>query len=241
MFFDASLSGALDRIAARAADVRRAYTPGAIPQYDDVATTASVSDFTLDPLAVVAPDGAYFIASDDRGRDIYTRDGLFALRNGTLVDADGRSILGARDSKAAALRALCLDPVDAALGRVHDVAIDGNGALSYRRETIDPRSGERTLQRVSVGRIALARFPAGTRLETSDGSHMVAPAGVALQTGFAGDGSFAALVPMQRERSRVDIDESLIRLKDAYLTFDALQAAQAAKGRLSKTAMDLVK
>jgi flagellar basal body rod protein FlgG len=240
MFFDASLSGALDRIAARAADVRRAYTPGAIPQYDDVATTASVSDFTLDPLAVVAPDGAYFIARDGRGRDIYTRDGLFALRGGTLVDADGRSILGARDGKGP-LRTLCVDPIDAALGRVRDVAIDRNGALSYRRETIDPRSGERTLQRLSVGRIALARFPAGTRLETTDGSHMVPPAGTTLQTGFAEDGSFAALLPMQRERSRVDIDESLIRLKDAYLTFDALQAAQAAKGRLSKTAMDLLK
>ena len=46
---------------------------------------------------------------------------------------------------------------------------------------------------------------------------------------------------MRRERSRVDIDESLMRLKEAYLAFDALQAAEAAKGHLGKTAMDLLK
>ncbi|MBV8066991.1 MAG: hypothetical protein JO113_03360 [Candidatus Eremiobacteraeota bacterium] len=240
MFFDANLSGALDRIAERAADVRRAYTPGATPQHDDVATTRPVSDFTLDPLAVVAPENAYFITSDDRGRQLYTRDGLFALRGGKLVDAAGRPILGVRGGNGL-LASLCVDPVDDALGRVKGVAIGLDGTLSYRRETIDPRSGDRMLQRVNAGRIALARFPAGTRPVTSDGCYAEAPAGVTPQTGFAQDGSFAALAPMQRERSRIDINESLIRLKDAYLTFDALQAAQAAKGRLSKIAMDLLK
>ena len=240
MFFDASLSGALDRIAERAADVRRAYTPGAVPRYDDVATPAPVSDFTLDPLSVAAPDGAYFIAGDGEHGRCYTRNGAFALREGTLVDGDGRAILGARGS-AGELTALRIDPVDDALGRVRDVAIAPDGTLSYRRETIDPRTGERTQQGVEVGRIALARLPAGTRPETGDGSDVSAPPGVTPQTGFAQDGSFPALVPMRRERSRIDIDESLIRLKDAYLTFDALQAAQAAKGRLSKTAMDLLK
>ena len=94
---------------------------------------------------------------------------------------------------------------------------------------------------VVVGRIALARFPAGTRLETSDGNHFIAPAGVVAQNGFATERGFAPLVPMHRERSRVDIDESLIRLKDAYLAFDALQAAEAARAHLGKTAMDLLK
>ncbi len=46
---------------------------------------------------------------------------------------------------------------------------------------------------------------------------------------------------MHRERSRVDVDESLIRLKEAYLAFDALQAAEAARAHLGKTAMDLLK
>ena len=43
MYFDSNLSNALDRIAERAADARRAYTPGALRQHDDVATPAAVS------------------------------------------------------------------------------------------------------------------------------------------------------------------------------------------------------
>ncbi len=46
---------------------------------------------------------------------------------------------------------------------------------------------------------------------------------------------------MRRERSRVDLDASLARLKDAYVAFDALAAAETAKQRLGKTAMDVVK
>lgn len=46
---------------------------------------------------------------------------------------------------------------------------------------------------------------------------------------------------MRRERSRINVDESLARLKDAYLAFDALQAAEAAKAHVGKTAMDLLK
>jgi hypothetical protein len=38
MFLNAGLSAALDRVAERAADVRRAFTPGALPVRGDVAT-----------------------------------------------------------------------------------------------------------------------------------------------------------------------------------------------------------
>lgn len=55
------------------------------------------------------------------------------------------------------------------------------------------------------------------------------------------DGTFAPLLPMHRERSRVDVNESLIRLKDAYLAFDALRAAETAKAHVGKTTMDLLK
>lgn len=240
MFLNPSLSGALDRIAERAADVRRAYTPGAIPQYDDVAAPATSSDFTLDPLAVVAPDGAYFMTNDDRGRRAFTRDGLFALHGGRLVDAGGRPILGVR-APGAALTELRVDPVDDALGRAHGPAMEPDGTFVYHRDAFDPRSGMRESQRIVVGRVALARFPAATRLETTDGNYCVAPAGVNAQTGVANDGSFAPLTPMRRERSRIDIDESLVRLKEAYLTFDALAAAEAAKAHLGKAAMDLLK
>lgn len=240
MFLNPNLGVALDRIAERAADVRRAYTPGAFPAHDDVATAATASDFAVDPLAVVAPDGTYFVTADEEGRTSYARDGSLALREGKLVDGGGHRILGVH-APGGALEELGVDPIDQALGRVRDAAIEPDGTFVYRREVVDPRSGASELQRVAAGRIALARFPAGTRLASSEGSHGVAPAGVGVQTGLPADGAFASLVPMRRERSRINIDESLVRLKEAYLAFDALAAAEASKGHLGKTAMDLLK
>jgi flagellar basal body rod protein FlgG len=237
VFLNPTIGAALDRIAERAADVRRAFLPGAVPAHDDVAAAPS-SEFTLDPLSVAPPDGAYFITSDSRGRPAYTRDGSFALRDGRLVDAAGAPVCGLRGGTLVELRA---DPVDVALGRVNDPRIEPDGSFVYQRSTLDPRSGTRESQRVLVGRLALARFPAASRLESSDGDRLSAPPGVPAQTGLAGDGNFARLAPMQRERSRVNLDESLVRLDDAYITFDALQAAEAAKGHLGKTAMDLLK
>lgn len=241
MFLSPALGAALDRIAERAADVRRAYTSGALPLNDDVATPAATSDFSLDPLSVAAPDGAYFIVADERGRRSYTRDGSFTLIGGRLVTrGEGASVLGLvkpGDTPAP----LAVDSVDESLGRVRDVAIDRDGTLTYRRETIDPRSGTRELQRASAGRIALAHFPAGTRLKAGDDGRSVAPAGVVAREGLAGDGDFGPIVALRRERSRIDVDESIVRLKEAYLAFDALQAAEAAKMHLGKTAMDLLK
>jgi flagellar basal body rod protein FlgG len=240
MFLNSSLDGALDRIAERAADVHRAYTPGAVPRHDDVATPGPTSDVTLDPLAAVAPEGTYFVASDGRGGRVYTRDGAFAMRDGALVNAQGLPILGAH-TPGAALTELHVDPVDAALDRVRGLAIDSDGSVAYTRQTIDPRSGARESQHVVLGRVALARFPAGTRLETADGSNESPPAGVAPQLGYARDGSFGPLATLRRERSRIDVDESLARLNEAYLAFDALQAAEAAKAHVGKTVMDLLK
>jgi flagellar basal body rod protein FlgG len=235
-----TMSAALDRIAERADDVRRAFTSGAVPQRDDVATSAPSSGFTLDPLSVAAPEGTYFIVSDSRGDVAYTRDGAFALRDGRLVAGDGASVFGIRTA-GAELTDLRVDPVDAALGRVGQPRIEPNGSLVYGRNMIDPRSGARSTQRVVVGRIALARFPAGTRLNESDSNRSSAPPGETPRVGLAGDGGFAQLATMQRERSRVNLDESLARLDDAYLAFDALAAAEAAKGHLGKTVMDLLK
>jgi flagellar basal body rod protein FlgG len=240
MTMNASLGDALDRIAERAADVRRAFTPGASPVRDDVATDGGPSSFTLDPLSVAAPGDDLFVALDRNGRTAYTRDGSFAVRNGELVSGSGAPVLGFARA-GGALEPLRIDPVDAQLGRVRDLRVGADGMLSYARSAIDPRSGARETQRVDVGRVALARFPAGTRLDARDPDVVHAPPGIVPHVGAPGDGSFAAVAPMQRERSRIDIDEGLARLNDAYLAFDALQAAQTARGHLGKTAMDLLK
>jgi flagellar basal body rod protein FlgG len=239
MFLNPALSAAIDRISERADDVRRAFTPGAVPNNDDVATAHPRSDFTLDPLAVVAPDDTYFLKRGEHSEIAYTRDGTFALRDGRLVDGDGRIVYGV--GGAGALCELRIDAVDEALGRVGEVRIERDGTLAYQRVAVDPRSGGREPQRVIVGRVALARFPAGTRLKTGESGENLPPPGVSPQIGAPNDGRFGALVPMHRERSRIDLDASLTRLKNAYLAFDALHAAETAKGNLGKTAMDLVK
>jgi hypothetical protein len=157
-----------------------------------------------------------------------------------LVDARGTAVLGTT-ARGGALGALSIDPVDAALGRASGVRIEADGSLTYERWTVDPRSGTRGSQRIVAGRLALARFPAGSALETARDGTLRAPAGVVPHTGAPGDDGFAHLQPMRRTGFGIDLDASLARLKDAYDAFDALQAAQAARGRLGKTAMDLLK
>jgi flagellar basal body rod protein FlgG len=238
MFLSAPMSAALDRIADRASDVRRAFEPGAVPSHDDVASPHASSP-ALDPLSVAIPADAYAIAGTDRG-NVYARDGSFALRDGALIDARGRPVMGTT-SKGGALGALSIDPVDAALGRASNVRVEADGTLSYDRWAIDPRSGAREAQRVVAGRVALARFPAGSALEITRDGILRAPSGVVPHVGAPGDDGFAPLQTMRNTGFGIDIDASLARLKDAYDAFDALQAAQAARGRLGKTAMDLLK
>jgi flagellar basal body rod protein FlgG len=238
MFLNASMSAALDRIAERASDVRRAFDPGAVPAFDDVAAP-SAPVVTLDPLSAAIPNDAYLIVRGEKS-NAYTRDGSLSLRDGRLLDAAGRPVLGTA-TKGGPLVELGIDPVDATLGRASSARVEADGSLTYERWSIDPRSGAREAQRVVAGRVALARFPAGTRLEPARADSLVAPAGVAPHVGAPADGSFAALQTMHRTGFGVDVDASLARLKDAYVAFDALQAAEAAKGHLGKTALDLLK
>lgn len=240
MMINAATQDALDRIAQRAADVQRAFTPGALPAFGDVATDAGSSRAALDPLSVAAPAQAYFLTTDARGRTVYTRDGCFALRDGTLTGADGRAILGFTSDQGAA-SALHVDPVDEALGRVDGLHVEGDGTLAYERVTIDPRTGARERERVAVGRIALARFPAAAQLGSVDANHVIPPPGTLPYVGRAGDGNFPGIAPMRREESRIDLDRSLDRLEEAYVAFDALEAAHKAQASLSKSAMDLLK
>ncbi len=240
MVINAATERALDSVAERARDVRMAFTPGAIPSHGDVATSSPSSYACLDPLSASAPADDYFVTTDSHGRTSYTRDGRFALENGALVGSSGRPILGFTED-GAALRELRVDPVDHALGRVSNLRVMADGSVQYDRASVDPRTGKRETQPVSIGRLGLARFPAGTKMiSIGDGSN-AAPPEVPPHVGRAGDGNFGAIVPMRREESRIDLDRSLERLHDAYIAFDALQAAHKAQGKAGKTVMDLVK
>ena len=231
---------ALDRITQRANDVKMAFTPGAVPRNDDVATARAGSLPEQDPLSIAPPSDAYFISEDERARACYTRDGSFTLANGVLSGSDGRPVLGYARA-GAPLAPLRIDPVDESLGRVVDARIDASGSLSYARSRIDPRTGASERERVVVGTVALARFAAATKLQPLDANHFAARDDVEPHIGQPGDGNFARVEPGRRERSGVDIDASLARLHDAYVAFDALLAARKARSSVTKSAMDLLK
>jgi hypothetical protein len=130
---------------------------------------------------------------------------------------------------------------DRALGRCEDAHIDADGTVAYRRTAIDPRTGERNVERRTIGRLALARFPVGTEPVRLDGAHVAAPRGVVPHLGTAGDGAFAALAPASREAGSVDIAAGVERLNEAYRQFEALGAAFRSRAHVQKTALDLVK
>jgi flagellar basal body rod protein FlgG len=140
-----------------------------------------------------------------------------------------------------ALSPLRVDPLDDALRRVQKLRVEPSGTVAYERLAVDPRTGARETERVVVGQLALARFAAGTKLHAIDANHFEPPKDVLPHVGRPGDGNFGVVATFAREASRVDIDESLRKLKDAYLAFDALAAAHKAQGRAGKTAMDLLK
>jgi hypothetical protein len=190
-----------------------------------------LDDFSPAPEAA-PPSGAYFMIDGGNGRTIFSRTADFSLRDGTLVDGQGRPVLGfARPGDP--VTALRADSVDAALGLAQSPSIDEQGFVSYERSVIEPRTGRKELQREVIGRIALARFPAGTKLP--------APAGVVPFVGSAGDGNFAALDSPSRAASVRERDLGLQRLQEAYLSLDAIRAAGKAQGSIEKTTMDLLK
>ena len=239
MLISGSIAAAFDNVAVRESDVLQAYAPGAVPVRSDVGKTGTATA-SLDPLSVAAPTDAYFITCDDRGRALFTRDGSFAVQNGALVDAQGRPILGYA-KPGAPLAPLHADSVDAALGYANTAHIASDGSVAYERSAIDPRTGQRETQVVSIGRLALARFAPGTKLQNVDPQHAVAPAGVAPHIGCAGTSGFGAVSPFTRSGSGIDIDAGLQRLQEAYLALDALRAADKAFDGTEKTAMDLLK
>lgn len=237
---DPAISAGLERIDIRERDLAHAYAPGFEPEATDVSGPRTTLVST-DPLATVPPEGAYFVAGANGGSVAYTRDGRFTVRDGELRAGDGRPALGFRAGHPNALATLRIDPYDAALGRASAPRVEADGTFAYARATIDPRTGERRVERVTVGRVALARFPAGSQPVRDGASYVRAPAGVAAHVGVPADAAFAALTTHARDLGRLDVVAGVEKLNEAYRAFDALRAANRARGTVEKTAMDLLK
>jgi len=237
---DSALAAGLERIAARERDVLHAFEPGFTPEASDAARTPAIVP-AHDPLSVAAPEGGYFVTPDGAGRLAFTRDGVFHVADGELCDTAGRPVLGFTLEDRTSLAPLRVDPYDAALGRASGTRVDADGTFAYTRTVVDPRSGERRSERVVIGRLALARFPAGTQPQRIDAAHVGAPPGVTPQIGVPADGRFAKLATYARDLGRVDLVAGLEKMREAYVTFEALRGANHVRGALEKTAMDLVK
>ena len=231
---------ALQRIADRAGDVLAAYAPGAVPRFGDVHAATRVLPVD-DPLSVAAPPGTWFATADERGARTYTRSGSFHIgSDGTLQTIDGARVLGTTGTSGA-LAPLKLPEPDRTLGRCGDVHLEADGVLAYTRTSIDPRTRERSVERTVVGRVALARFPAGSNPQRIDATHFSAVAGIVPHIGAPAADGVEPLATRVRDTGNVDINAGLQRLSDAYVAFSALQAAHKAEGVGSKVMMDLLK
>lgn len=186
------------------------------------------------------PDGTYLLSVNGDGSRAFTRPAALYFHDGELTDGNGNTILGYK-TPGSALAPLRADSVDSMLGWSGVARIGDDGAVGYERSAIDPLSGERHAQYVTIGRLALARFPAGTKLAAAGGSLDAAPAGILPHVGVPGDGSFPNLASSAPQSIDRNLDDGLQRLQEAYLSLDALRAAGAAQGSTQKTAMDLLK
>src|SRR6202011_2225315 len=128
----------------------------------------------------VPPPGAWLVTRGSDGTRAYERDGALRLDDGVLRTPAGADILGYPNGEArgAVPVPLRVPASDFALGRAADAQIDADGVVGYTRGAIDPRTGARTVERVVLGRIALARFPAGTQPLRIDGTRVGTPHGV---------------------------------------------------------------
>jgi hypothetical protein len=231
---------ALQRIADRANDVLTAFRPGAFPLHSDVAA-ARPPVASTDPLSVAAAPDAWFVTADPAGGRAYTRAGTFHVGDdGTLRADDGAAVLGT-GAGGTTLGPLRVPDADRILGRATGLRIAGDGTVAYTRVAIDPRTRERTLEPVVVGRLALARFPAGSAPQRLDATHVGGVAGVVPHVGLPADGTFPPLATGARDAGSIDLDASLRKLSEAYVAFSAMQAAHKAQGDGSKVVMDLLK
>jgi flagellar basal body rod protein FlgG len=189
---------------------------------------------------LAAPPGAYFVVSGRDGKELLTQDGGFQFVCGALRTREGYPVLGFT-AKRSTLGAISADPVDVALKRASDARVDKAGFVSCKLSAIDPSTGAVKTTRSIVGRVALATLPAGTQPIRVDGSHARPPEGVASHIGAPGEAGLGGLEPYRRELGAVDLAAGLDHLREAYLEFEALQAAHKTTADVDKAAMDLLK
>lgn len=234
------IAEAIENVEKRAEDLRMVFTGGAQPNFND-ALRAERAELTNDPLSVALPPDAYFVAGD-AARPSYTRDGALAVRDGVLVSSDGTPVLGFVEGDSSGVpRSLRIEKNDVLLGRALDIRVEPDGVFGYARSVLDPKSGASSVERVVVGRVALARFPAATRLERIDATHASAPAHVVPFIGSPNDGSFLPIETQRRALGRLDSDAAVSRLQDAYLAMRALSAVERSKNAFARGASELVK
>jgi flagellar basal body rod protein FlgG len=238
----ASPLDAYDRALSRAADLREIFRAGALPLNDDLATAAHVVPAS-DPLSVVPPPSAWLVTRGADGRRAYERDGALSLADGVLRARDGAEVLGypGGDARGAVPIPLRIPDADRVLGRAGDARVEADGTVAYTRGAIDPRTGARTNERIVLGRLALARFPAGTQVQRFDATRAGAPPGVAPHLGTPNDGVFPALATFSRGVGGIDLAAGVARLDEAYRAFEAMGAALKARTSVHKTTVDLVK
>ena len=224
----------------RAEDLRLLYTGGAQPNFADAIRTES-SEPARDALSIALPPDAYLVAGDSK-KPAFTRDGALSVRDGTLVDGSGTPVLGypAGDTSGVP-RELHIDKDDALLERAQDVRIEPDGVFGYARTIVDPKTLQAHIERVAVGHLALARFPAATNLERIDATHARPPANVVPFLGTPNDGHFSAVFPQRRAIGGLDADTAISRLQDAYLALRALGALERTQNGVIRGALDLVK
>jgi flagellar basal body rod protein FlgG len=236
-----ALAAALARVSDRANDVLQAYASGFEPRSSETRRVAPNLQPSLDPLSASAPRGAYFVVAGQDGPR-YTRDGSFHFADGALRDGDGLIVLGYPVGRGTgSMHPLRIDAVDTALHRAHDPQVTPEGVVTVAQTVVDPHTRLRRSERVALGQIALASFPAGTSGQRVDDRHVVPPRGVPVHTGLPGSAGFDRLQTHVRELGQVDVEAGLRRLQEAYLSLSAIQAAFRVHADVDKDAMDLLK
>ena len=235
-----NVSRAVETVERRAEDLRLLYSGGAQPNYSDILRDER-GEPANDALCVMLPRETYLMAGDPN-RPVYTRDGALGVRDGVLTAGDGTPVLGYRgDDRSGIPQTLAIDKNDAAFGRVQDLRIEPDGVFGYARTVIDPKTLQPAVERVVIGRLALARFPAGSHPDRVDATHVRAPLGVVPFVGTPNDGNFASLMPQRRAIGRLDPDAAIERLQDAYVMLRALGAVERTRSGMIRGALDLVK